>query len=413
MKTKTLLFLLFISTFHLYAENFSAVNKGKIIFYNITSAANLTLEVTYKGTDYDASLNEYSTAVVIPDSIEHLGKTYVVTTIGENAFRNCERLSSVTVPASVISIEKNAFSNCKGLNSVTLPASLGIIKQEAFSGCSGLLAFTLPTAIKVITEKTFSGCSKLKNVLIPASVNMIEVQAFAGCAIDTLFIPASVDYIDESSFIGCKNLMALNVDTLNKRFASIDGLLFDKSITELLRCGEGNIKVAIPDSVSKIGSYAFYGCDKLVSINLPDSTKSIRSYAFSECTQLSTFTIPSTVLYLEFGAFMGCSGLISITIPTSITTIGERTFYNCKTLPEITIPSTVKEIGKQAFYGCVKMANVYVDQATPAICDENSFDSRNTYGSTLHVPTGASLLYKGAIGWRVFYNVREDVHIAR
>jgi hypothetical protein len=413
MKTKAILILFIISTFQVFAEDFKAVNKGRIIYYNIISAANLTLEVTYKGTDYDVHLNEYTTAITIPDSIKHLGKTYVVTKIGKNAFRDCERLNSIVIPPSVKIIDTNAFSDCKALHSASLPATLEIIEQNAFSGCEGMLAITLPAAITEIKERTFLGCSKLNNVSIPASVKRVYDEAFAACAIDTMFVPANTVYISESAFNKCKNLRVLEVDTLNKFFTSIDGMLFNKSVTQLLRCPEGIAKLSIPDSITTIGNYAFNGCDQLLSIQLPEKLSAIEAYAFSGCSKLSSFVIPEVVNYLGDGVFKGCSALTSISIPLSVQIISENAFYNCKALPEITIPSSVKEIGKQAFYGFMKLKNVYVDQLKPAECDENSFDSRNTYGSTLHVPVGGSLIYKEAIGWRVFYNVIEDVQFKK
>ncbi len=413
MKTKALLLLFLFSTFNLFAEDFKAVNKGRIIYYNITSAANLTLEVTFKGMDYDVTLNEYTSAIVIPDSIKHLGKFYTVTKIGKNAFRDCARLNSVVIPSSVKIIDKNAFTDCKAMHTVTIPASLEVIEQDAFSNCNGMLSLSLPLAIKEIKERTFLGCSKLKNVSIPDSVHSIYDNAFAGCAIDKIVVPANTTYISESAFDNCKSLMIIEVDTLNKFFTSINGMLFNKEVNQILRCPEGIAELIIPDSIITVGSYAFNGCDKLLSVSLPAKLDAIKSYAFQSCTSLTSFVVPAEVNYLGDGVFKECTALTSVSIPLSIRIIRDNTFYNCKALPAITLPSTIKEIGKQAFYGCMKLNNVYVDQLKPALCDENSFDSRNTYGSTLHVPVGGSLLYKEAIGWRVFYNVLEDVQTAK
>jgi hypothetical protein len=76
-------------------------------------------------------------------------------------------------------------------------------------------------------------------------------------------------------------------------------------------------------------------------------------------------------------------------------------------LPYISIPASITSIGKDAFYGCLLLKHIVVDNSEPAKCEQNSFDYRNTYGSTLFVPVGSIPVYKAAQGWRNFYNIRE------
>ena len=82
----------------------------------------------------------YEGDVVIPSSITVDGKTYAVTSIGSNAFREKINLNSVTIPEGATSIGEGAFSECSGLTSIAIPGSVTSIGEGAFANCSGLTA---------------------------------------------------------------------------------------------------------------------------------------------------------------------------------------------------------------------------------------------------------------------------------
>ena len=113
------------------AYNFSAINNGKTIYYNITSSsAPLTVEVTYATTNY----NSYSGAVVIPSTVNYNSNTYSVSAIGERAFSYCSGLPSVTIPNSVTSIGSSSFAYCSGLTTIYVKASTPpVLGSSAFS----------------------------------------------------------------------------------------------------------------------------------------------------------------------------------------------------------------------------------------------------------------------------------------
>ena len=125
-----------------------------------------------------------------------------------------------------------------------------------------------------------------------------------------------------------------------------------KSIPECITTYE------IPNSVTSIGRFAFYGCTSLTSINIPDSVTSIGESAFIGCTSLTSINIPDSVTSIGGSAFYNCSGLTSITIPNGVTSIGSTTFSGCKSLTSITIPNGVTSIGNNVFYGCSELKTI-------------------------------------------------------
>ncbi|MCR5394034.1 MAG: leucine-rich repeat domain-containing protein [Bacteroidales bacterium] len=101
------------------------------LYYDITSSTDLTVEVTYES--YNSS---YITgSVTIPSSVTYSGKTYSVTSIGSDAFRDCTGLTSITIPNSVTSIGARTFDGCTGLTSITIPNSVTSIGDYAFYMC--------------------------------------------------------------------------------------------------------------------------------------------------------------------------------------------------------------------------------------------------------------------------------------
>ena len=116
-----------------------------------------------------------------------------------------------------------------------------------------------------------------------------------------------------------------------------------------------NTSIVIRDGTKEIAGEAFYLCSRLTSITIPDSVISIGNYAFSVCKSLTSITIPDSVTSIGYGAFVKCSSLTSVTIPDSVTSIDFTTFYGCTSLTSVTIPDSVTSIGEKAFYECNKL----------------------------------------------------------
>ena len=299
-----------------------------------------------------------STAVTISGS---------VTRIGSSAFYGCSGLTSVTIPNSVTSIGDYAFSGCSGLASVTIPNGVTSIGMAAFQSCSGLTSVTIPNSVTNIDSYAFGGCTGLTSVTIPDSVTSIGWYAFGGCTgLTSVTIPASVTSIEEGGFGSCLNMEYFEVDDGNPVYMSDSGMLLTKDGKTLVAVPCKSTAVTIPDSVTRIGSYAFSGCSGLTSVTIPDSVTSIGWYAFGGCTGLTSVTIGNGVTSIWELAFWGCSGLTSVTIPNSVTDIGPHAFQYCSGLTSVTIPNSVTDIGPRAFQYCRGLRSVTIGQTA---CD--------------------------------------------
>ena len=125
--------------------------------------------------------------------------------IGEKAFTDCSRLTSLTLPVGITSIGYDAFAYCSGLTSLTLPAGITSIGEYAFSGCSGLTSLTLPAGITSIDKYAFSGCSRLTSLTLPAGITSIGEFAFSYCSgLTSIYVYAEkVPRIGRYAFEGC------------------------------------------------------------------------------------------------------------------------------------------------------------------------------------------------------------------
>ena len=195
---------------------------------------------------------------------------------------------TITIPSSangysVTKINKNAFSGCSGLTSVTIPNSVTSIGQYAFSGCTGKLNVNcnIPDASQESAGPFYT--SKFNEVVFGEDVSIIGKYAFYGSEdLLSLTIPNNVTSIGERAFAQCCGLTSIVVDNGNTEYDSRNNCnAIIKTHTNTLIQGCKNTK--IPNSVTSIGKYAFFGCSGLTSVTIPNSVTSIEEDAFYDC----------------------------------------------------------------------------------------------------------------------------------
>ena len=322
-----------------------------------------------------------------------------VTSIGMQTFQNCTSLISIELPSSLTNLENMVFSGCTGLTSITIPASVTSINAYAFENCTSLTSIEIPASVTDIGNDAFTGCSSLEAIkLSPSMTHLYNI--FSGCSsLKTIELPSSLISYDPFAFESCNNLVAINISEDNPYYSSFDGVLYDKAQTNMKVIPQGLTEITIPPSVGTI--YPIYDSPNLQSIHvsennpyfssidgvvynkdqtqlirrmpknqpidryaIPSSVTTIASSAFRDCTGLTSIEIPTSVTCID-GAFYGCTGLTSIEIPTSVTCI-DGAFYGCTGLTSIEIPSSVTSIDG-AFSGCTGLTSIEIPTSETSI----------------------------------------------
>ncbi|MBR5774587.1 MAG: leucine-rich repeat domain-containing protein [Clostridia bacterium] len=326
--------------------------------------------VSFSGSAYIQKYTGNAENVVIPNTLG--GNT--VTTIDDNAFKNCVSVKSVTIPGTVTRIDTNAFEGCVSLESINLPTGLTYIGSKAFYRCESLKEIVIPSTvtyigpeilsycyaldaievdsgsrgyvsvdgvlmdigktsiiqypagktdeayaiastIRSIKQSAFAGNAYIKEITMQSTINQLYDYAFADCTgIEGFTITSNINSIGSYVFDGCSSLKEFVVVPENSSFIAIDGVLFNKSQNRLVRypCAKDNESYTIPKTVS----YTDYG-------------------AFADCINLTEIVIHKTVTNFRNDTFRGCTGLTKITIPSSVYAVGTNTFEGCTALTTI------------------------------------------------------------------------------
>ena len=237
--------------------------------------------------------------------------------VGTTAFANCSSLVSIVIPDGVIRIETGAFRECRNLISVTFPETLTTIRGQAFMYCSSLKSVVIPSATW-IDKQAFEYCTNLEHVELPKNLNRLG-------------------YDGMNVFKGCDNLKSIVIDGSNEYFKSIDGHLYTKDGTTLIRyaSGQTNTIFTVPASVKVIEKSAFHRASSLISVVLPEGLTTIKTFAFSACYSIQSIIIPNSVTTIGTHAFEHCTGLLSVVFGSGIQRIQANTFSMCEAVVEI------------------------------------------------------------------------------
>ena len=238
----------------------------------------------------------------------------------------------------------------------------------------------------------------------PYPVTSIGQSAFSDCSdLTSVTIPKSVTSIGWYVFDGCSSLTSISVESGNTVYDSRD------NCNAIIKTAPNNLiqgckNTIIPNSVTRINSYAFDHCSGLTSINIPNTVTSIGQRAFSYCPDLTSVIIPNSVTSIESGAFEGCSGLITVEIGNSVTSIGSNAFCDCISLTSVTIGNSLISIDNYAFRNCSSLISVTVNAETPPSLGVtyNPFEASNYQNATLYVPAGCKAAYQTAKIWKDF-----------
>ena len=285
-----------------------------------------------------------------------------VTSIGECAFEDCLRVTSISIPSSVTELNEYCFYACESMENITIPQSVTRIADGVFDACEKLTDIYYGGTDASWKHITSWNAGLWDNVTIHSTgvftgkcgdnltwtIDNNEVLTISG----TGRIP---DYNDSSS--GGNNTAPWYGYAYQIKKVVLGSGVQNIGNDAFADC-YGMTDITIPDGVTSIGDSAFYGCSALTEISIPGTVSSIGDSVFSGCSALTEISIPSTVSSIGSYAFSGCA-LREVKIPQGITSIQSRTFQYCTQLTKITIPASVTSVEICAFDNCPVLKTVY------------------------------------------------------
>ena len=389
----------------------SVTTIGQLAFVDCSNLTTVTIGENSLLTKIgDSAFSNCSslTAIYIPSS---------VITIGNNAFKNCSNLATVTIGenSQLTTIGEGAFAGCSSLTSIYIPGSVITIGNNAFEDCSNLTTVTIGdnSLLTTIGEGSFSNCSSLTSIYIPSSVTTIGNDAFSNCS--NLIIYCEV-FSQPSGWSSSWNSSNRPVvwSSYNEIHGNLNDFEYGVCINEdgniyitIVGYNGSNTNVVIPEYikanekdiiVKTIADNAFYDNDTITSVTIPNSVTTIGSGAFYSCSNIErvTFGDNSQLTSIGDSAFSHCSSLTSTYIPNNVTTIGNQAFSNCSSLTSIYIPSSVITIGDDTFSGCSNLITVtFGGNSQLTSIEDNTFRNCSSLTS-IYIPNSVTTIGSNA-----------------
>lgn len=243
---------------------------------------------------YTVGVHNFVTSVKISNEI---------TSIGKDAFRGCDVPYNEKDGAYYLGNDTNPYvaliKTDKEITALEFPETVKVVYQEAFSDCTELETVTLPSGLTQIGESAFSGCSKLKSIEIPDGVTEIQASTFENCSsLQTVTLPESVTKIGRSAFSGAQigNVYYTGDVAAWCGISFEDGYANPLAVAEKLYIDNNSTAITeIPETVTEIKDYAFYGSAHIIEFSIGKNITAIGAYAFANCKELVEIEFAGTV----------------------------------------------------------------------------------------------------------------------
>lgn len=363
--------------------------------------------------------------VTIPSMVVWFGVSYDVTSIGDNCMKD-SNISEITIPSSITSIGANAFKNCQNLTNnqvmvqATNPPTLG---SNAFANIPSTVLLVPSTAVSAYQSSPWHSIfNNITGYTAEFTSGNLNYRIIDGQSVSV------IGHASGSSATGSLNIPSTVTNggtTYTVREIASNAFHEQTGLTGSL---------TIPNTVEVIGYGAFDGCSNLSgTLTIPGSVKIIYGNAFAYCHGLTgSLTIPNSVTFIGQGAFSNCYGFNgTLTLSNSLTEICYQTFYECYGLTgdinipnsvakigtmafmcynntasyngTLTIPESVRNIETWAFYNCANISEVYSLPTVPPTITNDAFEGLGC--TTLHVQFGCGEAYTATNWHNHFTNI--------
>ncbi len=374
-----------------------------------------------------------------------------VTAIYDYAFTNCNSLTELELPPRLWCIGNFCFQNCISLTGIQMPDTVTFLGVYAFGYCRSLQTANVSPNLRDsnLTARAFEGCSKLESIDIPEGIQTIGLYAFNGCSrltvvyLPSSLLPASGDTytVDHDAFNGCTALTdvyyngtltewkALNVnETGNEPLAAAllhvlpetgsfgEGLTWAYEDGILTISGSGPmpnyaeptqqpwfdyedmiLHVRVLDGVTTAGDYAFFGFNRLQTMELADSVTFIGYRSFAFCPQIESLELPANLVTIGLSAFEGCSGFPgqNVVLPETVKNISDKAFMGCG-FDSVTLPASLELLGNGVFQSCPNLLFAdFAEGCSLTAIPEDSFRDCPNF-MLADVPEGITTIGKNA-----------------
>lgn len=378
--------------------------------YILDDTLSITINVSPYTFEYNESKNEYAISKYYGLSVEEtIPSTFngiPVTTIKQFAFEDALALKNLIINSNITLIEQEAISYCDNLEKITVPFVGGSISSNTYFGyIFGATSYSenntyVPRSIKEVTIKdgttsiysnAFDGCAYIKTIKIPSGVKTINSYAFSECTnLTDINLSKDLTKVYSYAFSGCSKLTNVYYENTIEDWCNIS---FSSSSSnpmcsatnfymknELGEYGEVT-SITLPETLTTIKQYQFYGFDNLESIIVPNTITTINSDAFYDCKNLSSVYYTGTIeewsnitFSNEYSTPM-CYGasfymlnendeyehLTDVVLPKTVRIINDYQFYGFESVSSFTLTSRVRSIGDNAFHNCTSVEEVYFD----------------------------------------------------
>lgn len=361
--------------FYLYSPYTTPIDNVESMPFHVN--ADQSTETAYKACDLlvGSALDIAPTENAVSITAYHILSQMVISLVPGNGF-TAESLAAADVSVKINGIKTNATVN---LATATATATGETETVTPWLTNGEYKALIVPQSVG---QGLFALCEKLQEVSLPASAEVIEKDAFLGCSsLTRLDIPANAREVTPSD--GCTKLSHLGISPANLYYHSVDGVLFDAGVSEIVwfpydKSGD----YALPSSITAIGDYAFRGCN------------------------ITKFTLPEGLKELGQGTFYG-SMVEEVVTPASLRLLPTATFQACQKLKTVRLGSGMELISDYAFDGC-PLEHLYVEAVYPPVCNPDAFSTSYTdlfKQCILHVPANRLGFYKNDPTWGQFKNI--------